>query len=349
MATETHERESQNGRADGQGNGQARPQGPGSLDALLTEAARGPVRSWWPGMSGAKLAAKLALRPDLTARRGTELAAELARVAVGRSETAPPKGDRRFKDPAWMGNPAFRRLMQAYLAVGRTSEKLICDADLDWRGERRVRFAAENVLDAVAPSNLPVTNPAAIKATLDTGGRNFAQGARNLARDMAKPPRIPAMVDTSAFKVGEDLAITPGSVVLRTPVFELIQYEPRTPRVRECPLLVTPPMINKFYVTDLAPGRSMVEHALDQGQAVFTISWRNPDERDAVWGLGAYVKAVSEALEAIDRITEADAVHVLGLCAGGIVATCAMAHLAAMGDLDRIAALTLGVTVLDNV
>jgi polyhydroxyalkanoate synthase subunit PhaC len=345
MATETREQESQNGRA----NGHARPQGPGSLDAVLTEAARGgPIRSWWPGMSGAKLAAKLALRPDLTTRRGAELAAELARVAVGRSETEPQKGDRRFKDPAWAGNPAFRRLMQGYLAVGRTSEKLICDADLDWRGERRVRFAAENVLDALAPSNLPVTNPAAIKAALDTGGRNFVQGARNLARDMSKPPRIPAMVDTSAFKVGEDLAVTPGSVVLRTPVFELIQYEPRTPRVRECPLLVTPPMINKFYVTDLAPGRSMVEHALDQGQAVFTISWRNPDARHADWGLDTYVKAVIEALDAIDRIMEADAVHVLGLCAGGIVATCAMAHLAAMGDLDRIAGLTLGVTVLDN-
>src|SRR3954447_20434360 len=171
MATEIRERESDKGRA----NGRARPQGPGSLDALLTEAARGPVRSWWPGMSGAKLAAKLALRPDLTARRGAELAAELAKVAAGRSESEPAKGDRRFKDPAWAGNPAFRRLMQAYLAVGRTSEKLICDADLDWRGERRVRFAAENVLDVLAPSNAPLLNPAALKAALDTGGRNFAQ------------------------------------------------------------------------------------------------------------------------------------------------------------------------------
>src|SRR3954463_16347393 len=120
MATETRERESENGRA----SGRARPQGPGSVDPLRTEAARGPVRSWWPGVSGAKLAAKLALRPDLTARRGTELAAELARVAIGRSEAEPAQGDRRFKDPAWAGNPAFRRLMQAYLAVGRTSEKL---------------------------------------------------------------------------------------------------------------------------------------------------------------------------------------------------------------------------------
>src|SRR3954469_23072425 len=114
MATEIRERESENGSA----SGRARPQGPGSLGAPVPEAAGAPVRSWWPGMSGAKLAAKLALRPDLTARRGAELAAELAKVALGRSQTEPPKGDRRFKDPAWTGNPAFRRLMQAYLAVG---------------------------------------------------------------------------------------------------------------------------------------------------------------------------------------------------------------------------------------
>jgi polyhydroxyalkanoate synthase len=335
MATATRERPSP-------------PAGAGSLDTLLTEAARGPVRSWWPGMSGAKLAAKLALRPDRTARRGGELGAELARIALGRSETEPAKGDRRFKDPAWSGNPTFRRLMQAYLATGRAADKLICDAELDWRGERRVRFAAENVLDALAPSNLPLTNPAALKALVDTGGRNFTQGVRNLARDMSKPPRIPAMVDTSAFAVGENLAITPGAVVLRTPVLELLQYEPRTPRVREYPLLVTPPMINKYYVTDLAPGRSMVEHALGQGQQVFTISWRNPDARFADWDLDTYVQGVLDALAAVEEISGADASHILGLCAGGIVSTCAVAHLAAVGELDRIAGLTLGVTVLDN-
>jgi polyhydroxyalkanoate synthase len=322
--------------------------GNGSLDVLLTEASRGPVRSWWPGRSGAKLAAKLALRPDLTARRSIELGAELARVAAGRSETAPAKGDRRFKDEAWQGNPAFRRIMQAYLATGRAADKLICDAELDWRAERRVRFAAENVLDALAPSNLPVTNPAALKATLDTGGRNFAKGARNLARDMRRPPRIPAMVDTSAFEVGENIAITPGSVVLRTELFELLQYTPQAARVRELPLLVTPPMINKYYVTDLAPGRSMIEHALQQGQQVFAISWRNPDERFADWSLDTYAGAVIEALEAVETISGAGATHVLGLCAGGIVASCAVAHLAAIDELDRIAGLSLGVTVLDN-
>jgi class II poly(R)-hydroxyalkanoic acid synthase len=166
---------------------------------------------------------------------------------------------------------------------------------------------------------------------------------------MAKPPRLPAMVDTSAFEVGEDLALTPGSVVLRTPVFELLQYDPQTPQVRERPLLVVPPMINKFYITDLAPGRSMVEHLVGQGQQVLAMSWRNPDERHADWGLDTYAGAVLEALDAARRITGADTAHVLGLCAGGITASCALAHLAHEGRLhDEVAGLTLGVTVLDN-
>jgi polyhydroxyalkanoate synthase len=320
----------------------------GALDVLLTEATMGPVRRWAPGRAGVEVAARLALRPDKVVRRGAGLAAELAKVAVGRSEVAPPKGDRRFKDPAWAENPAFRRLAQTYLAAGATVDGLVQDAGADWRAERRVRFAAENVVDALAPSNFPLTNPSVIKAVIDTGGANFVRGASHFARDMAKPPRIPSMVDESAFTVGEDLAITPGQVVLRTPMFELLQYAPSTPEVRERPLLITPPMINKYYVTDLAPGRSLVEYLVGQGETVFAISWRNPDERHAGWDLDAYVGSVLEALEAVESITGTDATQVIGLCAGGITLTCAVAHLAARGELDRIAGLTLAVCVLDN-
>src|SRR4051812_23282440 len=206
------------------------------LDTILTDAALGPVRRWVPGRAGMKLAAKLALRPDKVARRGAGLTAELTKIAVGRSEIEPPTRDRRFKDEAWSENPAFRRLVQSYLATGRTVDGLICDADLDWRAERRVRFAAENVLDALAPSNGPLTNPTALKALIDTGGGNYVRGLANFVRDMSSPPRIPSMVDEDAFEVGRDLALTPGAVVLRTPVFELIQYAPQTARVRERPL-----------------------------------------------------------------------------------------------------------------
>jgi polyhydroxyalkanoate synthase len=320
----------------------------GGLDEILTDAALGPVRRWVPGRAGVKLAAKLAVRPDKLVRRSVGLSAELAKIAVGRSQLEPPKRDRRFKDEAWAQNPAFKRLLQTYLATGRTVDQLICEADLDWRAERRVRFAAENVLDALAPSNGPLTNPTALKAFIDTGGRNFVRGAANFARDMATPPRIPSMVDPDAFEVGGDLAVTPGAVVLRTPVFELIQYTPQTQQVRERPLLLVPPMINKFYIADLAPGRSMLEHAIASEQLTFAMSWRNPDERHRDWGLDTYAQAVLDALDAVEAITGTDATHALGLCAGGIVLSSVVAHLAAVGEQERIAGLTLGVCVLDN-
>jgi polyhydroxyalkanoate synthase len=322
--------------------------GTGSLDVLLTDAALGPVRRWMPARASAKLAAKLALRPRAVARRSAGLAGELAKIAAGRSGLEPPKRDRRFRDEAWQQNPAFKRLMQTYLATGRTIDALICEADLDWRSERRVRFAADNLLDALSPSNGPLTNPTALKALVDTGGRNFARGAANFARDMATPPRIPTMVDPDAFQVGRDLAVTPGAVVLRTPVFELIQYRPQTAKVRERPLLLVPPMINKYYIADLAPGRSMVENAVLNQQQTFAMSWRNPDARHADWGLDTYAQAVLDALEAVEAITRADATHVLGLCAGGIVLSTVLSHLAAHGEHGRIAGLTLGVCVLDN-
>ena len=328
----------------------AAPKGAASsgLDTMLTDATRGPLRRMLPGRAAVKLAAKLATRPDTVVTRGAQLAAELAKVGLGRSELEPAKGDRRFKDDAWRGNPAFKRLLQSYLATGQAVDGLIGDAGLDWRSERQVRFAVENVLDALAPSNAPLTNPAVLKAALDTGGRNFARGAANFARDMSKPPRIPSMVDTSAFTVGEDIAVTPGQIVLRSPVFELIQYKPQTSKVRERPLLLTPPMINKYYIADLAPGRSMMEYAVKQGQQVFAISWRNPTESHADWDLDTYAGAVLEALDAVEAITGSDSTHVMGLCAGGIVLSTVVAHLAAKGEQDRIAGLTLGVTVLDQ-
>src|SRR3954469_4781296 len=149
----------------------ARAAGPAAgLDVLLTDATRGRLRRWLPARATVKTAAKLAVRPDAVAARGARLSADLAEIAAGRSEIEPDKRDRRFKDTAWAQNPAFRRVLQTYIATGRTVDGLICDADLDWTSERRIRFAAENVLDALAPSNVPWLNPTAIKTAVDTGG-----------------------------------------------------------------------------------------------------------------------------------------------------------------------------------
>ncbi len=320
-----------------------------ALDVLLTDAAARPAwrRMVSPGAT-AGVAAGLARRPDRAVRRVAGLGGELARVATGRGELRPTKGDRRFADPAWEANWLLRRVLQAYLAAGGAVDGLISDAETDWRTERRARFAAANLLDALAPTNFPWSNPTVLKDIVDHGGAGLARGLRQLVRDLSRPPRLPASVDTSTFAVGDNLAVTPGSVVLRTEVFELIQYEPRSERVREVPLLVVPPTINKFYVLDLAPGRSLVEHLLDAGQQVFMISWRNPDALQGHYDLDTYADAVLQARAAVAEIARQPSVHVAAACSGGIVTACALAHLAARQRLADVASLTLLVCALDN-
>jgi polyhydroxyalkanoate synthase len=238
--------------------------------------------------------------------------------------------------------------MQAYLSVGETAHGLIDESGLEWDSEERLRFVADNLIDALAPTNFPWLNPAAIKVTVDRGGRNLVTGARQLVRDARSPARIPANVDRSGFRVGENLATSPGGVVRREPMFELIQYTPKTGDVREIPLVVVPPMISKYYVVDLSPGRSLVEYLVAHGQQVLTLSWRQPGPENGDWDLDAYVGAIVEALETAREVSGAEQVHVLGLCAGGVATACAAAHLAATGRQDTLAGVTLAVTVLDN-
>jgi poly(3-hydroxyalkanoate) synthetase len=187
-----------------------------------------------------------------------------------------------------------------------------------------------------------------IKETVNTGGGNLVRGARRLAHDLGTPPRLPATVDTSRFDVGRNLAVSPGSVVLRTDVLELIHYRPSTERVREVPLLFVPPTINKYYILDIAPGRSMIEHCVGQGQQVFTISWRNPEQAEGHFDLDTYARAVAEARDAVASIAAQPKVHLAAACSGGIITAGLLGHLAAAGDPDGIASLTLMVCALDN-
>jgi polyhydroxyalkanoate synthase len=318
------------------------------LDMILVDAGRGPLRRLVPPAGTAlRLASALARKPGAVAGRSGELVRELGRIAAGRSELAPGRKDKRWADPAWTGNPLLRRAMQTHLAAARTAWELIDDADLDWKDDERIRFTATNLVDALAPSNVPVVNPLAWKAVIDTGGRNVVEGVRRMVSDLSAPPRVPSMVEPDAFTVGEDLAVTPGAVVFRTPVFELIQYRPTTQTVREVPLLMVPPTINKYYITDLAPGRSIVEHYVASGQQVFMISWRNPDERHADWGLDTYGQAILDAMDAVERATGSERVALQGFCSGGIITAMLLAHLAAQGRLDRVSAVSFAVTVLD--
>lgn len=329
-------------------NGSAPPKRTGALDVLLTEAADGSTaRRVLQPTALARLGFRLVRRPDRVARRAAGLGADLARVARGTSDLAPPKGDRRFTDPAWQRSWLFRRVMQSYLATSRAADGVVADAGLDWRADRQTRFAVENVLDAVSPTNFPLSNPAVLKETIDRGGQNFVVGGARLLRDV-RHRRLPAMVDTDKFEVGGNIAVTPGSVVLRTEVFELLQYAPTTTRVREVPLLFVPPTINKYYVLDLAPGRSLAEHLVAQGQQVFMVSWRNPDQAQGHFDFDTYARAIQEARDAVAEITGQDKVHLNAACSGGILTAGLLGHLAQAGGLDGIAGVTLMVCALDN-
>jgi polyhydroxyalkanoate synthase len=320
------------------------------LDVMLADAALedGGVSRFLKPQAAGRTIAGLARHPRRAARDAGDLGAELVRVASGRSELRPPKGDRRFGDRGWQDSWIQRRVMQGYLATCDTVDRLISDADLDWRTERQARFAATNVLDALAPTNFPWSNPTVLKQSIDEGGANLARGGRRFVRDVTRSPHLPASVDVSKFEVGGNLAVTPGSVVLRTDVFELIQYRPTTEQVREVPLLFVPPTINKYYILDLSPGRSMVEWLLDQQQQVFVISWRNPDVEQGHFDLDTYAEAVLEARDAVAEITGHAAVNLNAACSGGIIAACALGHLAAVGEQDKVGTLTMMVCALDQ-
>ena len=320
----------------------------GALDMILASPAIGTVRRFAPGKATARMLGGLARNPRALAARGMELGAEFARIAGGASTLGPSTRDRRFSDPAWHDNALLRRVVQAYLATGRTAESLVQDADLDGRDTERMRFLIGNLIEAASPSNNPFINPQALKAVIDTGGRNAADGVKNFLSDMRSAPRVPAMVDESAFEVGRNLATTPGSAVFATEVFELIQYAPQTETVHERPLLIVPPTINKYYLLDLAEGRSLVEYLVRQGQQVFVISWRNPDSRHASWDADTYGNAILNALDAVEAISGSDKTMLTGICSGGILASMVMGHLAAAGQNDRIAAFGLAVTMLDQ-
>jgi len=320
----------------------------GGLDLLLTDAALGITRRLRPDSSLLRLAGGLARRPRLVGRETARLGTELARIAAGRSSVSAAPRDRRFADPAWTDNMLLRRSVQAYVAASRSAEALVAGAELGWRDDTRLKFLLTNLIAATAPSNNPVLSPAAWKAFIDSGGGSAARGLRAFATDMAAPPRVPSMVAAGAFEVGKDLAVTPGAVVWSTEQFELIQYQPATESVHEYPLLIVPPMINKFYIVDLAPGRSMVEFLVSQGHQVFVMSWRNPDARHRDWSLDTYGGAIVAALDVARAITGADKANVCALCSGGIAASMVAAHLSVADRLGELASLCLGVAVLDQ-
>jgi len=249
----------------------------------------------------------------------------------------PEPGDRRFRHPSWESDPRFFALRQWYLAWSRYLFELVDGAGLDPATTSKARFAVGVVVEAMAPTNFLWTNPAALQRASETGGRSVLAGLANYLRDVETNGGRPRQVDHAAFRVGENLAATPGKVVFRNDLMELIQYAPQTETVHAVPLLLSPPWINKYYIMDLAPGRSFAEFAVARGHTVFAISYRNPPTSDqggsmAGVALDDYLlRGPYEALDVIAEITGADSVNVVGLCLGGTLTTILLAHMAAGG------------------
>jgi polyhydroxyalkanoate synthase subunit PhaC len=255
--------------------------------------------------------------------------------------------DRRFADRAWADNPAYAVLLQAYQATCRLADDLLTAGRGEPLSDQKAQLAVHFALDALAPTNFLLTNPAALKRAFETAGASVLAGARNFAGDLAHNRGLPRQVDTTPFELGRNLAATPGRVVFRNDLIELIQYAPQSRRVRSVPLLASPPWINKYYVMDLAPGRSFLEWAVQHRRTVFAISYRNPDASMSQVTLDDYlIHGPMSALDVIGDITGAAKIDIVGLCLGGALTAMLAAYLAAAGD-TRIGSLTLLNTLLD--
>jgi polyhydroxyalkanoate synthase subunit PhaC len=287
------------------------------------------------------------MNPRRLATEAPRAAAELVKVALGVSKVEPPPRDARFTDPAWKDNPFYRRIMQAYLVWADSVESVASAENGDWREEARARFATAAVTGTLAPTNLLLGNPAALKRAFDTAGASLAHGARNMLHDLRHNRGMPAQVNTEPFKVGENLAATPGAVVYRDEICEVLQYQPSTAQIHERPLLMIPPQINKHYFLDLAPGRSMVEYLVGRGTNYFTIVWRNPRPEHGKWGMEDYVEAQLRAVDVACEISKTDELSVLGACAGGLTTAMMLGHLAHQGD-ERVKAAAFMICMLDT-
>jgi len=279
-----------------------------------------------------RLVQRMAVEPRVVVADAFDAAHQLVEVLVGRSDVAPAAGDKRFSYSSWESNPLYRRLLQAYLVEARAVSGLVNELDLDPKSRERARFAVSLFTEAAAPTNTLLGNPGALGKAIQTRGRSVVSGARHFLHDARHNRGMPSTVDSRPFTVGGNVAVSPGEVVHRSDVFELIQYTPTSEKTFTRPLVAIPPQINKFYISDIAPGRSLVEHTVAAGVPYFAISWRNPTAEHRDWDLDTYVAACKEAVQVACDICGTDDANTLGICAGGVTMACLLGHLAATGE-----------------
>ncbi len=304
--------------------GLAREDFAGAVALLLRETAGNPVR---------------------TLRHAQTLGKDMVQILTGKSGLAPDPKDKRFNDPAWRYNPFLRAGAQYYLAVQKGMKNWLDELELDAIERDRANFISQIIIDSISPTNTLIGNPAAQKRLIDSGGLSLMKGLRNAYNDIVHNKGMVSKVDKRPFKLGENIATSKGQVVHRTPMMELIQYAPTTDEVYDIPQLTIPPQINKMYINDLSPEKSILKWQVDNGIQSFVISWKNPDKTEGHWDMADYVGACREAIDVICAITGAKTVNVSGGCSGGQTTAMLASKMAADGD-DRLGTVTLMVCVL---
>ncbi|HEY3675117.1 MAG TPA: alpha/beta fold hydrolase [Candidatus Tumulicola sp.] len=256
--------------------------------------------------------------------------------------------DKRFSDAEWKSNPVLAGVVEEFRIRSQAAMQLIDGSRVPEATRRKARFAMQLMLDAASPSNVPWLNPGVVKEAVDTNGASLMQGLQNFMDDLRDNGGYPRQVDPTGFELGKNIAATPGRVVMRNELIELIAYEPQTPNVHAVPMLFSPPWINKYYIMDLSPGRSFVEWAVRHGHQVFAISYRNPDASMSHFKMDDYLRdGFLAALDAVQEITGSKQVNVSALCLGGTLTLIGLAHLAARGQGDRVKSATVTNTLID--
>jgi len=264
---------------------------------------------------------------------------------------SPERSDRRFQHDAWKDNYFFDFIKQSYLLTARWLQSTVREVEgLDKKTQKKLEFYTRQFIDALAPTNFPITNPEVLRATLESGGENLLKGLHNLLSDLerGKGKLSIRTTDLAGFTPGVNVAATPGKVIYQNELFQLIQYTPTTEQVFRKPLLVVPPWINKFYILDLRPKNSFIKWWIEQGFTVFVISWINPDARLAEKTFEDYlVEGALTALDIIEQATDERQVNAVGYCLGGTLLACTAAYLTAKNDDDRLSSCTFITTMLD--
>jgi polyhydroxyalkanoate synthase len=284
-------------------------------------------------------------QPAKAARHLGAYARELGKAALGRSRIQPDPKDKRFADPAWQSSALYKRLLQAHATTGAELGRYIDSTSLNERDKARAHLVASIFVDTIAPSNT-LLNPTALKRAIDTGGASLLKGAKNLVHDLRHNHGLPASVDKSQFEIGRNLCLSPGNVVFRNEVLELIQYKPSVDKVYSRPLVICPPQVNKFYCLDLSPEKSLIKFAAGRGLQLFAISWFNPTKAQRDWSLSTYVRALDDAVDVARQITGSPDVNLWGACSGGMTSAAYLGWLAATGQ-KKVASVISPVCVLD--